>query len=210
MATSISSQNTKAVMFNLIIFGAPGSGKGTQSAKIADRYNFAHISTGDIFRNEIKNQTPLGKRVKEVIDSGHLVSDELLMEIIENAMEKLGNPNGFIFDGFPRTLRQARDMDEMMHRHKECISLVLALDVNREEIIERLLIRAQEQGRKDDTEEVICNRLEVYQNQTSPLIDYYKNQSKFVSINGVGTQEGIFAKICRTIDPYMATANPIL
>ncbi len=197
-------------MFNLIIFGAPGSGKGTQSAKIADRYNFAHISTGDIFRNEIKNQTPLGKRVKEVIDSGHLVSDELLMEIIENAMEKLGNPNGFIFDGFPRTLRQARDMDEMMHRHKECISLVLALDVNREEIIERLLIRAQEQGRKDDTEEVICNRLEVYQNQTSPLIDYYKNQSKFVSINGVGTQEGIFAKICRTIDPYMATANPIL
>jgi adenylate kinase len=210
MATSISSQNTKAVMFNLIIFGAPGSGKGTQSAKIAARYNFAHISTGDIFRNEIKNQTPLGKRVKEVIDSGHLVSDELLMEIIENAMEKLGNPNGFIFDGFPRTLRQARDMDEMMHRHKECISLVLALDVNREEIIERLLIRAQEQGRKDDTEEVICNRLEVYQNQTSPLIDYYKNQSKFVSINGVGTQEGIFAKICRTIDPYMATANPIL
>ncbi len=197
-------------MFNLIIFGAPGSGKGTQSAKIADRYNFAHISTGDIFRNEIKNQTPLGKRVKEVIDSGHLVSDELLMEIIENAMEKLGNPNGFIFDGFPRTLRQARDMDEMMHRHKECISLVLALDVNREEIIERLLIRAQEQGRKDDTEEVICNRLEVYQNQTSPLIDYYKNQSKFVSINGVGTQEGIFAKICRTIDPYMATDNPIL
>lgn len=197
-------------MFNLIIFGAPGSGKGTQSAKIAARYNFAHISTGDIFRNEIKNQTPLGKRVKEVIDSGHLVSDELLMEIIENAMEKLGNPNGFIFDGFPRTLRQARDMDEMMHRHKECISLVLALDVNREEIIERLLIRAQEQGRKDDTEEVICNRLEVYQNQTSPLIDYYKNQSKFVSINGVGTQEGIFAKICRTIDPYMATANPIL
>lgn len=197
-------------MFNLIIFGAPGSGKGTQSAKIADRYNFAHISTGDIFRNEIKNHTPLGKRVKEVIDSGHLVSDELLMEIIENAMEKLGNPNGFIFDGFPRTLRQARDMDEMMHRHKECISLVLALDVNREEIIERLLIRAQEQGRKDDTEEVICNRLEVYQNQTSPLIDYYKNQSKFVSINGVGTQEGIFAKICRTIDPYMATANPIL
>ena len=197
-------------MFNLIIFGAPGSGKGTQSAKIAARYNFAHISTGDIFRNEIKNQTPLGKRVKEVIDSGHLVSDELLMEIIENAMEKLGNPNGFIFDGFPRTLRQARDMDEMMHRHKECISLVLALDVNREEIIERLLNRAQEQGRKDDTEEVICNRLEVYQNQTSPLIDYYKNQSKFVSINGVGTQEGIFAKICRMIDPYMATANPIL
>ena len=197
-------------MFNLIIFGAPGSGKGTQSAKIAARYNFAHISTGDIFRNEIKNQTPLGKRVKEVIDSGHLVSDELLMEIIENAMEKMDNPNGFIFDGFPRTLRQARDMDEMMHRHKECISLVLALDVNREEIIERLLIRAQEQGRKDDTEEVICNRLEVYQNQTSPLIDYYKNQSKFVSINGVGTQEGIFAKICRMIDPYMATANPIL
>lgn len=197
-------------MFNLIIFGAPGSGKGTQSAKIADHYHFAHISTGDIFRNEIKNQTPLGKRVKEVIDSGHLVSDELLMEIIENAVQKAGNPDGFIFDGFPRTLRQARDMDAMLHRHKECVSLVLALDVNREEIIARLLNRAQEQGRVDDTEEVIRKRLEVYQNQTSPLIDFYKNQGKFVSINGVGTLEGIFAEICHTIDPHLAASEPNL
>lgn len=191
-------------MFNLIIFGAPGSGKGTQSAKIAAKYHFTHISTGDIFRKEIKNQTPLGKRVKEVIDSGHLVSDELLIEIIEKAMDDDDNSHGFIFDGFPRTLRQARDMDVMLHRHKECISLVLALDVDRHEIITRLLNRAKEQGRVDDTEEVVCKRLEVYQNQTSPLIDYYKNQGKFISINGVGTLEGIFAEICRVVDPYLA------
>lgn len=191
-------------MFNLIIFGAPGSGKGTQSAKIAAKYHFTHVSTGDIFRKEIKDQTPLGKRVKEVIDSGHLVSDELLMEIIENAIEGAGNPNGFIFDGFPRTLRQARDMDVMLHRHKDCISLVLALDVDRQEIIARLLNRAKEQGRVDDTEEVICKRLEVYRNQTSPLIDYYKNQGKFISVDGVGTMEGIFEEICRVVDPYLA------
>ncbi|NCA85256.1 MAG: adenylate kinase [Clostridia bacterium] len=197
-------------MFNLVIFGAPGSGKGTQSAMIAKRYHFAHISTGDIFRSEIKNKTPLGMRVKEVIDSGQLVSDELLMEIIENAMAKASNPDGFIFDGFPRTLRQARDMDAMLHRHKTCVSLVLALDVNREEIISRLLNRAQEQGRVDDTEAVIRKRLEVYQNQTSPLIDYYKNQSKFTSINGVGTLDGIFAEICHTIDPHLADAEPTL
>lgn len=191
-------------MFNLVIFGPPGSGKGTQSVKIAEKYNLAHISTGDIFRSEIKNKTELGLKVQGIIEKGELVPDELLVELLENAMKKYKNIEGYIFDGFPRTIQQARDLDLLLKKSIDCVSLVLALEVDEEEIIQRLLKRAQEQGRKDDTEAVIRNRLEVYNKQTRPLIDYYNEQGKFLSVEGVGSIDEIFNSICSVIDKHIA------
>ena len=186
-------------MFNLVLFGAPGSGKGTQSAKIAKEYNLGHISTGDIFRNEIKNKTELGLKVKSLIENGILVPDELLIAILENAMNKFNGVNGFVFDGFPRTIRQAEELDELLASRNDCVSMVLALEVNNTEILQRLLKRAAEEGRKDDTEEVIKNRLDVYSLQTSPLIEYYKFQGKFKSVYGIGSVDEIFGNICQII-----------
>lgn len=190
-------------MFNLVIFGPPGSGKGTQSAKIAEKYNLAHISTGDIFRSEIKNKTELGLKVQGIIEKGELVPDELLVELLENAMKKYKNIEGYIFDGFPRTIQQARDLDLLLKKSIDCVSLVLALEVDEEEIIQRLLKRAKEQGRKDDTEDVIRNRLEVYNKQTRPLIEYYNEQGKFLSVEGVGSIDEIFNNICSVIDKHI-------
>lgn len=187
-------------MFNFIIFGPPGSGKGTQSEKIAEKYNFAHISTGDIFRKNIKNETPLGLKVKSIIEAGELVPDELLIDLLEDAMNQFSEINGFIFDGFPRTIQQANDFNILLQRKNEEVSLVLALEVDDEEIINRLLKRAELQGRKDDTREVIENRLGVYKNQTYPLIDYYKEMDKFVAVDGIGDIETIFELICKEID----------
>ena len=191
-------------MFNLILFGPPGSGKGTQSIKIAEKYKLAHISTGDIFRHEIKNETELGLRVKGIIEKGELVPDELLVALLENAMEKYKDVDGFIFDGFPRTCQQAKDLDVLMANSGDSVSLVLALEVNEEEVVQRLLKRAQEQGRKDDCEEVIRNRMEVYHKQTSPLIEYYEKQNKYTSLYGVGDIEEIFKGICNIIDQHKA------
>ena len=191
-------------MFNLVIFGPPGSGKGTQSVKIADKYNLAHISTGDIFRSEIKNKTELGLKVQGIIEKGELVPDDLLVELLENAMKKYKNIEGYIFDGYPRTIQQARDLDLLLKKSVDCVTLVLALEVDEEEIIQRLLKRAQEQGRKDDTEAVIRNRLEVYNKQTRPLIEYYNEQGKFLSVEGVGSIDEIFNNICSVIDRHMA------
>ncbi len=190
-------------MFNFIIFGPPGSGKGTQSAKIAEKYNLAHISTGDIFRKNIKEKTELGLKVKSIIDKGELVPDELLIDILDDAIKGYNGVNGFIFDGFPRTIQQAIDFEEFLKNKNQEVSLVLALDVADEEIINRLLIRAKEQGRVDDTREVIENRLQVYLSQTKPLIEYYKNQNKFESINGIGTIDEIFNSICEVIDRHI-------
>jgi len=186
-------------MFNLVLFGTPGSGKGTQSVKIAKEYNLGHISTGDIFRNEIKNKTELGLKVKSLIENGILVPDELLIAILENAMNKFNGVNGFVFDGFPRTIRQAEELDELLASRNDCVSMVLALEVNNTEILQRLLKRAAEEGRKDDTEEVIKNRLDVYSLQTSPLIEYYKFQGKFKSVYGIGSVDEIFGNICQII-----------
>ena len=189
-------------MFNLILFGPPGAGKGTQSIKVAEKFNLAHISTGDIFRYEIKNQTELGVKVKSIIESGELVPDELLIDILKNAMHKYEDVNGFIFDGFPRTIKQAEDLDVLMKEEGMKVTLTLALEVAEEELLERLLIRAKAQGRKDDTEEVIKNRLKVYHEQTSPLIDYYKKQNIFQSAYGSGTIDEIFARLCEVIDSH--------
>jgi adenylate kinase len=190
-------------MFYLILFGPPGSGKGTQSVKIAERFNFAHISTGDIFRNEIKNKTPLGLKVQRIIEKGELVSDELLIEILSQAMEKYENVDGFVLDGFPRTLKQAEDFDHLLSAKGQDVSLVLALDVNEEEIVKRLLKRAELEGRKDDTEEVIRKRMNVYYTQTKPLIEYYKKRGKYESVYGIGSIDDISEKLFKSIEKHL-------
>jgi adenylate kinase len=187
-------------MFNLVLFGPPGSGKGTQSVRIAERFGFAHISTGDIFRKEIREKTPLGLKVQGIIEKGELVSDELLIEILENALGKFSNVKGFVFDGFPRTIRQAEDLDKLMVKRNDSVTLVLSLDVNDTEIITRLLKRAEIEGRKDDTREVIENRIRIYNEQTQPLISYYKKQGRFVGVQGIGTIDEIFNGLCEQIE----------
>lgn len=187
-------------MYNLILFGPPGSGKGTQSVRIAEKYNLVHISTGDIFRREIKNQTTLGMKVQSIIEKGELVPDDLLVDILRSALRQAGNRAGFVFDGFPRTLRQAGDLDMLLAETGEKVSLVLALEVDEEEVVIRLLKRARLEGRKDDTEEVIRNRMMVYHSQTHPLMEYYEKQGKFIALQGVGSIDDIFASICKTID----------
>jgi adenylate kinase len=189
-------------MFNLILFGPPGSGKGTQSIKIAEKYGLEHISTGEIFRNEIRNKTEIGLKVKSVIDSGELVTDELLLEVLKNELKKHKDIKGFIFDGYPRTLVQAGHLDELMKEMDMKISYVISLDVHDDELISRLLLRAKETNRTDDTEEVIKQRLVVYNRQTKPLIDYYSKQGKLLTIHGVGGIDDIFKSITTEIDNH--------
>jgi len=187
-------------MFNLILFGPPGSGKGTQSARIAEKYKLVHTSTGDIFRKEISNGSPLGLKVQSIIEKGELVPDDLLVDILRSALQRSVGSHGFVLDGFPRTIRQAQDLDNLLNEIGESVSLVIALDVDEEEVVTRLLKRAQLEGRKDDTEEVIRNRMKVYHSQTHPLMEYYNKQGKFQSIHGVGSIDDIFADICKVVD----------
>lgn len=187
-------------MFNLILFGPPGSGKGTQSSRIAEKYELVHISTGDIFRREIRNKSELGLKVQSIIEKGELVPDDLLVDILRSALKQAGNPNGFIFDGFPRTIRQAEDLDKLLNETGETVTLVLSLDVDEEEVVTRLTKRALLEGRKDDTEDVIRNRMKVYHSQTHPLMEYYNQQKKFKPLTGVGSVDDIFTNICKVID----------
>jgi len=187
-------------MYNLILFGPPGSGKGTQSSRIAEKYNLVHTSTGDIFRREIRNGSPLGLKVQSIIEKGELVPDDLLVDILRSALQRAAGINGFVLDGYPRTIRQAEDLDMLLKETGESLSLVLALDVDEEEVVTRLLKRAQLEGRKDDTEEVIRNRMKVYHSQTRPLTEYYHKQGKFLSVRGIGTIDDIFTEICKVID----------
>ncbi len=189
-------------MLNLILFGPPGSGKGTQSIKIAEKYGLEHISTGEIFRNEIKNKTEIGLKVKNIIESGELVTDELLLEILQNELKKHKNVKGFIFDGYPRTLIQAGHLDSLMEEMKMKVSYVISLDVPDDELISRLLLRAKETNRTDDTEDVIKQRLVVYNKQTKPLIDFYSKQNKLLTIHGVGGIDDIFNSITTEIDNH--------
>ena len=186
-------------MYNLILFGPPGAGKGTQAVKIAEKYGWKHISTGDILRAEVSQGTPLGLKVKSVMEAGHLVSDDLLIEIMKSVYDKNPTAKGFVLDGFPRTLNQAEELDKMLASIGQSISLVLALEVNEEELVKRILKRAREQGRKDDTEEAVRNRLVQYHNHTKPLIDYYQKKKLFKEVFGVGTIEDIFDKLCSVI-----------
>jgi len=186
-------------MFNIIIFGPPGSGKGTQSIKLAEKYSLTHISTGDIFRSEIKAKSELGLRVTSIIESGELVPDELLVDLLRNAMQKHPGTAGFLFDGFPRTLQQANDLEDLLTEMNGGVNVVLALDVDDDELMGRLLKRAQLEGRKDDTAEVISNRLNVYHSQTKPLMDHYDAQGKLESVHGVGSIDEICGRLCEKI-----------
>ena len=187
-------------MLNIVIFGAPGSGKGTQSERIVEKYGINHISTGDVLRAEIKNGTELGKTAKGYIDQGPLIPDELMIDILASVFDSFKDSKGVIFDGFPRTIAQAEALKKMLAERGQDVSVMVDLDVPEEELMVRLIKRGKDSGRADDNEETIKKRLHVYHSQTAPLIDWYKNEKKYQHINGLGTMEGIFAEICEAVD----------
>ena len=187
-------------MLNIVIFGAPGPGKGTQSERIVEKYGINHISTGDVLRAEIKNGTELGKTAKGYIDQGQLIPDELMIDILASVFDSFKDSKGVIFDGFPRTIAQAEALKKMLAERGQDVSVMVDLDVPEEELMVRLIKRGKDSGRADDNEETIKKRLHVYHSQTAPLIDWYKNEKKYQHINGLGTMEGIFAEICEAVD----------
>ena len=187
-------------MLNIVIFGAPGSGKGTQSERIVEKYGINHISTGDVLRAEIKNGTELGKTAKGYIDQGQLIPDELMIDILASVFDSFKDSKGVIFDGFPRTIAQAEALKKMLAERGQDVSVTVDLEVPEDELMVRLIKRGKDSGRADDNEETIKKRLHVYHSQTAPLIDWYKNEKKYQHINGLGTMEGIFAEICEAID----------
>ena len=186
-------------MLNIVIFGAPGSGKGTQSERIVAKYGINHISTGDVLRAEIKNNTELGKIAKGYIDQGQLIPDELIIDILAKTLDSFEDSKGVIFDGFPRTIPQAEALKKVLAERGQSVSIMLDLDVPENELMTRLIKRGQESGRADDNEETIKKRLVVYHSQTAPLIDWYKAEGQYCHINGLGTMEGIFEEICKAI-----------
>lgn len=178
-------------MLNIVIFGAPGSGKGTQSERIVEKFGINHISTGDVLRAEIKKGTELGKTAKGYIDQGQLLPDELIIDILASTLDSFKESKGVIFDGFPRTIAQAEALKKMLAERGQEVSVMLDLDVPEEELMTRLIKRGQESGRADDNEETIKKRLVVYHSQTAPLIDWYKNEGKYQHIHGLGTMDAI-------------------
>ena len=188
-------------MLNIVIFGAPGSGKGTQSDKIIAEYGVAHISTGDVLRNEIKNETELGKIAKACIDEGKLVSDELIINMLAKVLDSYGKDiKGVIFDGFPRTIPQAQELDRLLAERGEKVSTVIGLEVDDAELVKRIILRGQTSGRSDDNEETARKRLETYHGQTQPLRDFYIRQGKYARIEGVGSIDRIYGDIKAAID----------
>ena len=188
-------------MFNLILFGPPGSGKGTQSEKIVERYGLIHLSTGNLLREEIANKTPLGTEAKNFMDKGQLVPDEVVIGMIDNCLDHHKDARGFLFDGFPRTVAQAQALDRLLELKNTGISAVLALEVSEEELVKRLLNRGKTSGRSDDTDEsVIRKRFAVYSNETEPVAGHYKKDKKFQAIKGEGSVDDIFASISTAID----------
>ncbi|WP_315320542.1 adenylate kinase [Segatella oulorum] len=188
-------------MKNIVIFGAPGAGKGTQSDKMIEKYGFGHISTGDVLRNEIKNGTALGKTAKGYIDNGQLIPDELMVDILAHVYDSFGSHHkGVIFDGFPRTTPQAEALKKMLQERGHKIAAMIELSVPEEELMARLINRGKESGRSDDNEETIKKRLNVYHTQTAPLIDWYKKEGVHHHVEGLGTVEEIFARIASEID----------
>jgi adenylate kinase len=188
-------------MFNLVLFGPPGSGKGTQSDKLVEKYGLIHLSTGNLLRGEIACKTPLGIEAQNFMDKGQLVPDEVVIGIIGNCLDEHKDASGFLFDGFPRTVAQAEALDKLLELKKTGINLVLALDVSEKELIKRLLNRGKTSGRSDDVDEsVISKRFAVYYNETTPVAEYYKRSRKYQSVKGEGTVDEIFDTICKAID----------
>lgn len=188
-------------MFNLILFGPPGSGKGTQSEKLIVRYGLKHLSTGDLLRSEISRQTALGLEAKNFMDKGQLVPDEVVIGMISSALDENPEAKGFLFDGFPRTSAQAEALDKLLDLKKTSIGVMLALDVSEEELVKRLLKRGETSGRSDDTnEQVIRNRITEYRNKTEAVADYYRQFDKVVMVKGEGSIDDIFNGLCTEID----------
>lgn len=188
-------------MFNLILFGPPGSGKGTQSEKLIVRYGLKHLSTGDLLRSEINRQTALGLAAKSFMDKGQLVPDEVVIGMISSALDENPEAKGFLFDGFPRTSAQALALDNLLDLKKTSIAVMLALDVSEEELVNRLVKRGETSGRSDDNnEQVIRARIIEYHNKTAVVADYYKKFDKVVMIKGEGSIDEIFEALCKEID----------
>jgi adenylate kinase len=192
-------------MLNLILFGPPGSGKGTQSDKIVDKFGLFHLSTGNLLRQEIAEKTALGIAASNFMDKGQLVPDEVVIGMIDTCLEKHQLAKGFLFDGFPRTIAQAEALDKLLALRKQSISKVLALEVDEEELVTRLVKRGETSGRSDDTDEtIIRKRFAVYKAETEPVADYYREQGKLEKIKGVGTIEDIFQTLSSHIEAELS------
>ena len=190
-------------MLNIILFGPPGAGKGTQAIMLTEKYDLVHLSTGDILRIELEEKTDLGIKAQKFIDKGELVPDEVVIDMIDSKLEQNKESKGFVFDGFPRTLAQAEALDKLLKQKNTSISLVLSLEVENFELIKRLLNRGKKSGRSDDQDiSIIENRITVYFNKTAPLIEYYKSQNKFSPVPGMGSIKNIFDRLCQAVDEF--------
>ncbi|MCU0448962.1 MAG: adenylate kinase [Bernardetiaceae bacterium] len=188
-------------MRNIVLFGPPGAGKGTQSQKLIDKYGFIHLSTGDLLRAEIAAQTPLGMEAKKLMDKGELVPDQVVIGMIGHKVEANPQAPGFIFDGFPRTVAQAQALDQLLQANGTAIAGMVALEVVEDELVKRLLLRGATSGRSDDQDEgTIRRRFNEYQAKTLPVAEYYKGQAKYQAINGIGEVEEIFGSLCQVIE----------
>ncbi|MCB9252098.1 MAG: adenylate kinase [Flavobacteriales bacterium] len=188
-------------MKNIVLFGPPGAGKGTQSEKLIEKYKLIHLSTGDILRAERKAGTPLGKKANEYIDKGILVPDEVVIGMVENKINEFPDCPGFIFDGFPRTTAQGEALDTMLNEKGSPITMMIALEVDEDELTKRLLLRGQTSGREDDkNEDTIRKRFKVYNEETLPLKEFYNLQGKYFGVNGMNSIEQVFEDICKLLD----------
>jgi adenylate kinase len=187
----------------LVLLGAPGSGKGTQATRLREHLQVPHISTGELLRAAVKAQTPLGLQADAVMKAGNLVSDEIVLGMLEERFTQPDTRNGFILDGYPRNLAQAGALDKLLERLRQPMDLAVQLDVDTELLVERLAGRAKAEGRADDSPEAVRNRLKVYDEQTAPVIDFYRNQGKLAHLDGVGSLDEVFNRILEAIDPYV-------
>ena len=195
-------------MFNLILFGPPGSGKGTQSEQLIAKYNLKHLSTGDLLRSEISRKTSLGLEAKKFMDEGSLVPDGVVIGMINDALDHNPDVEGFLFDGFPRTAVQAEELDELLNKKGTCIDVMLALEVSEQELIKRLIKRGETSGRSDDNnEQVIKARIGEYHKKTTTVADHYKQANKVVMVKGEGTLQEIFERLCTEIDRLRLQGN---
>jgi len=188
-------------MLNIILFGPPGAGKGTQSSRLIQKYGLVHLSTGDVFRYNIKNETELGLMAKRYIDQGKLVPDEVTNNMVKDFIQRNPNSNGFIFDGYPRTIAQGENLATVLREMNAQVTCMMALQVDEDELVNRLLERGKTSGRPDDQDEsIIRNRFKVYNDETSPLADYYNKQGKYIAVHGMGSIDDIFRDLCTAID----------